>query len=503
MPSNKAVRSTAPPAIHCLLTGWGRTAPTASDIIRPASLDECFRLVEDPPERGVIARGAGRSYGDAAQCAGGAAVLLNSIAHRVAFDPVSETVEAGAAVPFAELVEHLIPRGFFLPVVPGTAHVTVGGAIAADIHGKNHHRDSSIGSYVEFLRLVTGSGVIEADPVSDRDVFGAVIGGMGLSGIVLEARLRLEPIESGWMTVDTEKTADLDETMAVLESLDGRRRYSVAWIDSSAQGGRLGRGIVQGADHADAASVLDSGRTVFPAPSLGRRIRLLEFGSSPQGWPDDADGIVTPAQIGDPVSSATYLVENLALALRPARPVTIATFNRLWYKKAPKKECGALVPLGRFFFPLDAIGGWNRLYGKPGFVQYQFVVPHGRESVISHALAELAAAGAYSPVTVLKRMGPATGFPLSFPIPGWTLALDVPAGIRGLGRILGRLDEIVAEAGGRVYLAKDSRMKPELVGAMYDRLDEWRELRAKLDPACVFKSDLSRRLSLEGKEKST
>lgn len=489
----------SPPVTRCTLMGWGRTAPTASDVIRPVSPAECMQVLEKPPRRGVIVRGAGRSYGDAAQNAGGAAVLLDSVARRVELDPDDKSVRVGAAVRLAELIEHLVPRGFFLPVVPGTAHITLGGALAADIHGKNHHRDSSIGAYVDRLEVLTPSGMLEAERGSGDDVFGAVIGGMGLAGMILQARLRLELIESAWMTVDTKKTSDLDETMAAIESLDGKKRYSVAWVDTSVGGRRLGRGIVQGADHADAVLAAQSGKRPFPPLVLGRRTRLLEFGSAPQGWPDDAEGIGTPTELGDPVATATTILEGLALAARLLRPTTISLFNRLWYHRAPRNEGEALSPLARFFFPLDAIGGWNRLYGKAGFVQYQFVVPYGEEIVISHALSELVSVGAYSPVAVLKRLGPATGFPLSFPVPGWTLAVDVPAGIEGLGRILARLDEAVAEAGGRAYLAKDSRMAPETVAAMYERLDEWRELRAKLDPRGVFESDLSRRLSLKEK----
>ncbi len=486
-----------PPAVRCVSTGWGRATPSATDIVRPASLEECYDLLSDPPTRGIIVRGAGRSYGDAAQNAGGVTLLLDSLARRLQLDTARKTVEVGAAVSLAELLEHLIPRGLFLPVLPGTAHITVGGAIAADIHGKNHHRDSSLGAHVLSLRVIGASGMLEAERDSGAPVFDAVIGGMGLAAMIVDARIRLEAIDSAWMAVDTEKTTGLDETMAALESLDAKKRYSVAWIDTSIGGKYLGRGVVQGADHADRRWVADAGRSASRMPVLGRRLRILEFGSAPQGYPDDWEGITYPADEGSLVSAATSLFEEAFLAIRPARPASIALFNRLWYKKAPRSRSDELQPLNRFFFPLDAIGGWNRVYGKSGFVQYQFVVPYGREDVISRALTELRSIGAYSPVTVLKRMGAGSGFPLSFPIPGWTLALDIPVVIEGLNRILNRLDEAVAEAGGRVYLAKDSRMRKELVSPMYKRIDEWREARAKLDPEGIFESDMSRRLSLK------
>jgi decaprenylphospho-beta-D-ribofuranose 2-oxidase len=498
--SPDTVQLTPLPTTKCVLMGWGRTAPTAAYVVRPASIDECSALIEDPPTRGLIVRGAGRSYGDAAQNAGGCAVLLQSIARQVRLDIPNRRVVAGAAVSLAELIELLVPRGYFLPVVPGTAHITVGGAIAADIHGKNHHRDSSIGAHIDSLKVLTASGSIDADKTSDHDVFAAVVGGMGLAGMIIEAGIGIEPIESAWMAVDTKKTSDIEETMAELESLDRKRQYSVAWVDSSARGRALGRGIVQGADHADAASVTECGKTPFYPFVLGSRIRLLEFGSAPQGWPEDAEGIIPPPESSDPVATAASICEELALALRPARPVTIASFNRVWYWRSPKNENDSLLPLAKFFFPLDGMPGWNRLYGKAGFVQYQFVVPDGSEVVIADALSQLVSIGAYSPVTVLKRMGPASNFPMSFPIPGWTLAVDIPAGIEGLGNVLARLDTLIAEAGGRVYLAKDSRMRAEMLSAMYGRLEEWQELRSKLDPQGIFESDLSRRLSL--KEKS-
>ncbi len=501
-PSGTANPCTAPaiPAARCVLVGWGRTSPSGARLVRPASLEEAERIVGEPPQRGVIARGAGKSYGDAAQNAGGVALLLGPLASSAQLDAHAGTVRVGAAVTLAELLELSVPRGFTLPVLPGTAHVTVGGAVAADIHGKNHHRDSSIGAHILRLEVLTPSGIVEVERSTSkgRRVFDAVVGGMGLAGVILSAEIRLERIASGWMTTDTQKTVDLDDTMATLEALDTSRRYSVAWLDTSASGKRLGRGIVQGADHAEAEAVASSGRPVFPPITLGRRLGLVGFGLAPRGWPAEAEGIEIAPESYDPLGLVASLLEDLFSRWRLVRPATIAAFNTFWYRNAPKSRRGDLVPLGKFFFPLDAVGAWNRLYGKPGFLQYQFVVPYGSEGVIARALEELRSAKAYSPVSVLKRMGEPSGYPLSFPTPGWTLAVDVPVWVPGLRRVLDRLDEAVADAGGRVYLAKDSRMRPEVMARMYPRLEEWREARAELDERDAFESDLGRRLHMKG-----
>lgn len=414
-----------------------------------------------PPERGVLARGLGRSYGDAAQNAGGCVVSMTGLAGIAAIDVPGARVTVDAGISLAALIGRLLPLGLFPAVTPGTRYVTVGGAIAADIHGKNHHRDGSFCQHVESLELLTPAGEqAVATPEANPDLFWATAGGMGLTGVILRATLRLLRVETDRVRVDIERAADLGDAMARMESGDAGYRYSVAWIDCLAGGRRLGRSVLMRGDHASRDELEPSERT--RAPSLAGEPRLAAPRWAPPGL---------------------------------LRPSTVRAFNELWFRSAPKEERGRLEPLERFFYPLDAVRGWNRLYGPRGLIQYQLAVPAGRDEAVRAALERLRSGRCPSFLAVLKRFGPASGM-LSFPLPGWTLALDVPADADGLAGLLDDLDEIVAEADGRVYLAKDSRLRPELLRTMYPELGRWRRVRAEADPGGLMRSDLSRRLGL-------
>ncbi|MBX9390850.1 FAD-binding protein [Streptomonospora nanhaiensis] len=461
-----------PPAARAgtpaLLTGWGRTAPSAATVVRPRTAAEVAAALEAaaarPAERrrGVVARGLGRSYGDAAQCAGGVVLDCAHLAPGHRLDPAAGTVTASAGTSLADLIAALLPHGYFPPVVPGTRHVTVGGAIAADIHGKNHHADSSFGAHVRSLRLVTPDGAERAvSPAEDPDLFWATVGGMGLTGVVTEATFGVLPVETSAMRVDTDRVPDLDSALAAMSATDDRYRYTVCWIDLLARGAALGRGVLTRAHHARADEL----------PPARRRAPL--------------------AYAPHALAAAPPLVPPGLL-----NPLSVRAFNTAYYARAPRRERGRVRPLTGFFHPLDAVRGWNRLYGPRGLVQYQFAVPFGAEDELRRVVAALAAAGAPSFLTVLKRFGPGTPAPLSFPVPGWTLALDLPAEFPGLARLLRRLDERVLAAGGRIYLAKDSRADPETVHAMYPGLAAWRAVRARVDPRGVLTSDLARRLEL-------
>jgi FAD/FMN-containing dehydrogenase len=443
------------------LVGWGRTAPTRAALVPVHGDDDVRAAVLAATGRGVVARGLARSYGDAAQNAGGTVLDMTTSARVLHADLESGLVDVEAGISLDELMNRFVPQGFFVPVTPGTRLVTVGGAIAADIHGKNHHVAGSFGQHVRWLDLLTADGQVRrVSPESDPDLFWATVGGMGLTGVVLRAQVQMKAIESSRCLVDTDRTPDLDSLMTLLAETDHLYEYSVAWIDTLAKGRRMGRSVVTRGRFAK----LDE------LPAKRRTDPLGYHGSVKASVPD----VFPPGLL------------NLA---------TVAAFNELWYRKAPKLKRDQLQSIPTFFHPLDAVGGWNRIYGPRGFVQYQVTVPFGQEEAMREVLDRLSSFGTASFLAVLKRFGPGNPGMLSYPSPGWTLALDIPV-MKGLAGLLDSLDEVVIAATGRTYLAKDSRVRPETFEKMYDRLDDFRAVRKQVDPDGVFTSDLARRLGL-------
>jgi decaprenylphospho-beta-D-ribofuranose 2-oxidase len=443
-----------------LLTGWGRTAASAATVVE-VSPDEVPALLRSRPVRGVVARGLGRSYGDAAQNAGGTVIapITGPTTISRAGDGTA-LVTAAAGTSLHDLMGELLAQQLFVPVTPGTRYVTVGGAVAADIHGKNHHRDGSFGDQVVELELVTADGRLRTiGPDADADLFWATVGGMGLLGIVTRVTLRALPVESAYVRVHTERVPGLDALVRTMREHDDDFRYSVAWIDTLARGRALGRSVLTRGDHATATELTGAAaRHPWRAPSDPR--------------------------LAVPLTPPVGLVNRFG----------VRAFNELWYRKAPDDRVD-LQSIPKFFHPLDQVEGWNRLYGRAGLVQYQLVVPDAAEAAVADALRLLSDAGQASFLAVLKRFGAGNPGLLSFPMPGWTLALDLPAG-PALAPLFRALDELVVEAGGRLYLAKDSRLAPATFDRMYDRADEFRKLRRELDPDGVIQSDLARRLHL-------
>lgn len=443
------------------LHGWGRTAPSAADVLAPLSRAEVAAALADPPARGVVARGLGRSYGDAAQNAGGTVIDATARSGIAAFDDDTGRLRVDAGTSLDRIMRALVPRGWFVPVTPGTRSVTVGGAIASDIHGKNHHRVGTWCDHLDELTLATPTGTFAVGPDRDPELFWATAGGMGLTGVVLDATVAMTPIETSRAVVDTDRADDLEACMALLAEGDERHEYTVAWIDLLPAKGGIGRSVV----------------------TRGRFARRDELST---------------AQRRDPLAFAP---ESLG-TLPPLIPVNLMTdagirlFNEAWYRRAPRSRQGEVQSLSRFFHPLDGIEHWNRAFGPRGVIQWQILVPFGEEAALTEIAESFAREKVATLIGVLKRFGAANPGPMSFPMPGWTLSLDMPAAGPRTAGLLDRLDRVVAEAGGRIYLTKDSRMDPALVPRMYPRLDEWRAVRRRVDPDGVVASDLGRRLAL-------
>ncbi|MHB1538076.1 MAG: FAD-binding oxidoreductase [Solirubrobacteraceae bacterium] len=442
------------------LTGWGRVAPSTARVLSPRDADEvASALRRAAGNGGVIARGAGRSYGDAAQNGDGCVLDTSRLRSVELLDGDPPRVRAGAGTRLSELVLALGARGLSLPVVPGTRHATVGGAVAADVHGKNHRRDGSFGHHLSSVTLCTPDGSVrEVSRAREPDVFFATLGGMGMTGVLLDATIAAMPLRSPLLRCDVDRSDGLAAALDVLAD-DADYRYTIAWVDLLSRGRRFGRSVVLRSNEAG-----EGDRASAPTVRLPGRPRLRA-----PAWS--------------------------SFALR--RP-TVLAFNALRWRRSPSRARGVRETIGEHFFPLDALAGWNRLY-RSGLIQYQFVVPEQRRDVLVQVTEKLRAHGMPVFLAVVKRFGEGSGGMLSFPTPGWTLAADLPACAPGLARALDVADELVADAGGRVYLAKDVRLRRELLERMYPSLPRFREVCERVDPAAALRSDMSVRLGFAGR----
>ncbi|TWF92602.1 decaprenylphospho-beta-D-ribofuranose 2-oxidase [Saccharopolyspora dendranthemae] len=412
----------------------------------------------------MIARGLGRSYGDPAQNAGGLVVDMTALNRIHRIDQQDAVVEVDAGVSLDQLMRAVLPQGLWVPVLPGTRQVTVGGAIANDIHGKNHHSAGSFGNHVLSMDLLMASGEIRTltPDGPDAQLFWATVGGIGLTGVIVRARMRLKRTESAYFLADYDRTRDLDETMELLtDGSDEAYEYSAAVPDTISTGSGLGRATFSRGSLA---------RLEDLPPKLRRdplRLDAPQLATLPDVFPNGMVNRLTSRVAGE-----------------------------VAHRMFPKHARGKIANISQFLHPLDVLGEWNRAYGRTGgFLQYQFSVPYGAEQQMADLVRTIAHSGHRSFLNVFKRMGEASRAPLSWPHPGYMLSLDFPIK-NGLDTFCRRLDDMVLAAGGRLYFAKDSRTTPEMIRQMYPRLDEWRQIRDSADPDGIFASDLSRRLGI-------
>ncbi|MGN7292563.1 FAD-binding oxidoreductase [Rhizobium sp. SAFR-030] len=441
------------------MEGWGRYPRYYSEVLEGGGPETLPQMVTSA--EGLIARGNGRSYGDAS-LGEQATLMCRGLSRMKAFDVSTGllTVEGGALL--ADILHAFIPRGYFPPVVPGTKFVTVGGMIASDVHGKNHHRDGGFGACVTELKLVTARGeTLTCSRSENAALFEATIGGMGLTGVIVEATFALKPIESGWIRQNTIVANTLAEALTALTASDAMT-YSVAWIDCLARGATLGRSLIFTGEHATRQEVEAEKAADTLYPSL------------------------KPAKLALPIDFPAFALNRMS----------VSAFNQAYFTAGARKAGKpALVHWNPYFFPLDGIGDWNRLYGSRGFLQHQCVVPDDNAlAVLGEIIERFASSGRGSFLAVLKKLGSGSGL-MSFPFPGYTLALDLPA-TPDVFPLLGEIDKMVVEAGGRLYLAKDARQSRRTFEAGYPHLAAFRELRQSIGADIRFNSRLSTRLGI-------
>ena len=457
------------------LYGWGRTAPSTAQVLSTPDVDTIAEAVKrvadknaDLPEhkrRGVIARGLGRSYGDPAQNGGGLVVDMTPLNRIHSIDPDSGIVDVDAGVSLDQLMKAALPYGLWVPVLPGTRQVTIGGAIGPDIHGKNHHSAGSFGNHVLSMELLVADGrVLHLEPTGETaELFWATVGGMGLTGIILRARIQMTKTETAYFIADTDRTDTLDETIAAhSDGSEVNYTYSSAWFDAI-------------------SAPPKTGRSTISRGSLATLDQLKEFAPK---LAKDPLKFNAPQLMTVPDIFPSWTMNKLSL---------MAIGEAYYMMGSPARN--QVLNLTQFYQPLDLIGKWNRGYGKAGFLQYQFVVPTDAVEPFKDIIYDIQSSGHYTALNVFKLFGEGNQAPLSYPMKGWNVCVDFP--IRpGLNEFLDRLDDQVMQFGGRLYLAKESRTSAEKFHKMYPELPGWLKTRRDIDPTGVFASDMSRRLEL-------
>ncbi|MFO0745753.1 MAG: FAD-binding oxidoreductase [Myxococcota bacterium] len=431
---------------------------------RPERRADAVRAVHETNGSGILAHGLGRSYGDAALLENGRVVMTRRLDRMLSFDPTTGWLEAEAGVSIEDLLTTFVPRGFFPPVTPGTKFVTLGGALAADIHGKNHHAHGCFSNHVRRFELLVGDGsVVSVTRETHPELFQATAGGMGLTGIVLAMEVKLQPIHNAFIDMESIRVESLDHFFEVAGQSEGHT-HTVSWIDCVTTGKGMGRGIFMRGEYAPADA---------PIPTR--------------------EGLVAAAtRIAHPILEVPFDAPSWAL-----NGATIKAFNEVYFRRHPKGARRSLVHYDPFFYPLDAVRNWNRIYGKRGFLQYQVVLPKDPDHRAMRAsLDAITKSRMGSFLAVIKEFGPRDNGGLSFPMGGVTLALDFPNYGQPLLDLLERLDAITLGAGGRVYLGKDARVSRATFQRMYPGWAAWKAVRDQWDPRGIFRSDLGLRLGL-------
>jgi len=425
-------------------SGWGRALTANGDLARPERLSALKALTSDatPP-----AIGQRRSYGDAALNDGGRAVDMTRLDRIIGFDADTGIVDVQAGVQIGDLGLTFAPRGWIAPVMPGTGFATVGGCIANDVHGKNHHHVGSFGQHVTEMTLIQNGKTKTVTPDKTPDLFKATIGGLGQTGIIASARIQLMPCKGDMMVLTERRVDGWDEFLTLLDGATSD--FTVGWLDATAKGDALGRGILEEGEITSGIS-----------PTNGKS------------------------------KEVPFNAPHWALS----RPI-VRLFNELYFRRVPSSGRTSVKPITAPFFPLDKVHNWNRLYGKRGFHQFQCVVPIDQAPALRDILERIALSGLASPLAVLKRMGAGRAGYLSFPMEGYTLAVDFPNRPDAVA-LIGRLEQMTADAGGRIYFAKDALCSPERIADMYPELEKWQKSTAKADPEGTLMTDLVRRLKL-------
>ena len=440
------------------ISDWGNYPVIEAEVSGFDTTDQLQKTLEMPGE--IIAFGNGRSYGDSSLQ--NRIVLTRRFSKFLSFDESTGELCCQAGVLLSEILEVFVPQGWFLPVTPGTKLITVGGAIAADVHGKNHHVDGSFGQHIRSMDVMRNDGtVMTCSPTDNAEFFKVTVGGMGLSGIILNATFRLRRIETAYIAEETVRAENLGEIMDCFEA-SNNWTYSVAWIDCLAKGDSMGRSIMMRGDHATPDQLITQKHKQAPLdPRRGMKLDI-------------------------PVNFPNFALNRW----------TMQAFNFAYYNKCRPGTHKHVVDYNHFFYPLDAVDNWNRIYGKRGFTQYQFVIPKeaGREGM-AKILKRITDSGLGSFLAVLKLFGRQESF-ISFPMEGYTLALDFPISQKALD-LFKELDAMVADYGGRLYLAKDSRMDAAMFGKTYPNADEFRQAIAMLnDGQTRFASLQSKRIGI-------